>query len=83
MANLIPSGIDSVTGQQKELTSGDTLTDSSGTPVNSSALPTNYITGLEVFVDGSGGNDIKVEPCSCRDRDNTVNLTLTSRANID
>jgi len=54
MANIIPSGIDNSTGQQKPVTSSDTLVDSSGNPlIGSSAVFMRYYPTCEVDVTDS------------------------------
>jgi hypothetical protein len=81
MANLVPRGIDAITGQSRELTSSDTLTDSSGTSVSSSSLPKRYIEGLEVV--WSGTQTIDVKAGSCRNLANDGDITLASKTTAD
>mgnify|MGYP003971212009 FL=1 len=58
MANIIPSGIDATTGQNKPLTSSDTLTDSSGSPI-SGGTPGWTLVAASIF-SGTGDQSLDV-----------------------
>jgi hypothetical protein len=81
MSNLIPEGIDSITGQKKQLTSTDTLADGSG---KTFGLPKRYIEGLVVEQNnGQTGRKAIVTPGSCRNSDNTADIELTIKTTLD
>jgi hypothetical protein len=83
MANITPKGEDQTTGVRRQLQAGDTIADSDGNPAKS-ALPPKYMQGLEVFHDLSlDADNVYVEPGNCRDRDDTKDLSLTSRLTLD
>jgi hypothetical protein len=81
MADIIPSGIDATTGQNRTLTSSDTLADSSGSPVSSAALPTRFIEGLQV--EYAGTSSISVRPGSCRNIADAADITLSTKTTAD
>jgi hypothetical protein len=77
MANIIPSGIDAITGQNRPLESTDTLTDTSGTSVSSNSLPTRFIQGLQA--EYASTTSVTVRPGSCRNIADDGNITLATK----
>ena len=75
MANLIPNGLDSTTGQKTTLKSGDALVNSSG---KSLGFPTKYIEGLVIKVQGASATSLSVTAGSCRDKNDTSDMILSS-----
>jgi hypothetical protein len=81
MSNLVPSGIDAITGQSKPLTSSDTLSDGSGKTLG---LPKRYVEGLVLeHVQGESARKATVTPGSCRNAADTADIELTTKTTVD